>query len=481
MPERAGDRRDESLQAHHIQQSLVSCTREGIAAQVMLVILDYYLIPLGLFLGATTSKIGLMVSIPSLVSSISQLFAVRAIQMAGSRWKLLLNGTLIQAIILAVLAALVYLPIKGKILALIVFLAVFRVIGSLIGPAWGSLVSEYLSQNRRGKYFGMRSRLVGIAGLLSVAFWGIFLDYLRRFTSEAVGFFVLFLAAAGCRLVSRHYISKMVELPLHQTPESEFTLWMFLRRFRESNFVKFIFYVSAITFATQLASPYLSVYMLEGLEFSYLEYMTVHLSSILMGFIAFPLWGKHADVIGNARILKITSMFIPLIPLFWIFARNVYLLAAAEMVSGFIWGGFNLCAINFIYDAVSPDKRVRCLSYFNLINGAAIFAGASLGGFLAERLPPFFGQSFYTLFLISAAVRFAADFFLSPKFREVRADAPHVSVFDLFFSVVGLRPIIGINGELLALTPKQAADFRRRSATDRRHSDRPSAGSENRS
>jgi predicted MFS family arabinose efflux permease len=218
---------------------------------------------------------------------------------------------------------------------------------------------------------------------------------------------------------------------------------MFLRRFRESNFVKFIFYVSSITFATQLSSPYFSVYMIRDLHFGYLEYTYVHLASMVSGLFAFPVWGRHADLVGNAKILKITSFVIPVIPILWIFNKYPLYLVLVETFSGIIWGGFNLCTTNFIYDAVSPDKRVRCLSYFNLINGTAAFAGASLGGLLADKLPPANGSALLSLFLLSGVLRFFADFILSRHFREVREETHPASSVQLFFSVLGIRPMIG--------------------------------------
>jgi MFS family permease len=178
----------------------------------------------------------------------------------------------------------------------------------------------------------------------------------------------------------------------------------------------------------------------------------VHLSSVITALISFPIWGRHADIVGNARILKITSFVIPLIPILWICAPNFIALALVEMFAGFIWGGFNLCSANFIYDAVSPQKRVRCLGYFNLITGTMVFLGASIGGYLADRLPVLWGNKLFFLFMISAFLRFCSDFFLSPHFQEVRAPLKKVSSSTLFFSVAGIRPILGENVEPEALT-----------------------------
>ena len=93
VPRTEPDRRDHTGLAHRIQESLVLSTREGVAAQVMLGIMDFYLIPYALLLGATTQQVGFLVAVPNLLSSVSQFFAVRAVNAAGNRRRLMLIGT----------------------------------------------------------------------------------------------------------------------------------------------------------------------------------------------------------------------------------------------------------------------------------------------------------------------------------------------------------------------------------------------------
>jgi MFS family permease len=433
-----------------VEKSLIACIKEGVVAQIMIGIFDYYLVPFALFLGASTTQIGFLISIPNLLASLSQFFAVKAVEMAGDRKTLLTRGIALQAIAILPICFLAFKLFDhrgAQIIVLISLITIFKVMANIIGPAWGSMVSDYLPENRRGRYFGRRSQIVSVAGIIGLAGWGIFL-YLMKPVSEAWGFFVVFFAATIFRFVSYYYTSKMVDLHMTTNPEDHFTFWMFIRRFKESNFVKFIFYVASITFATQLSAAYFSVYMIRDLHFNYFTYMTIQLSSALIGLITFPIWGKHADMVGNARVLKLTSFIIPLIPLLWVFATHPFQLVVIEAVSGFVWGGFTLCSTNFIYDAVSPPKRIRCLGYFNLVNGVAIFLGASLGGILAERLPSLGGRPpLVTLFLISAVLRFLADLFLSRHFQEVRASIEKTNSTDLFFSVLGVRPLTGMNLE----------------------------------
>ncbi len=421
--------------------SLSVSWKEGVAASIMQAPVDEYLIPLGLCLGATPMDIGFLVAVPHLLGSLSQFFAVRAVELSGSRLKFLVRASLLQALFLIPVLFLPLWVFPSRILVLIAFVTSFRILANLIATVWGGLTSDYLAPEERGKYFGWRSRVTGIAGMATTILGGILLNTFKAF-SAAAGFAILFGITAAARFASSGLLARMQDIPEQKNPADQFTFFMFLRAFRRSNFVKFVFYIAAITFATLLAAPYFSVYMLRDLHFSYLTFMFIHMGSLTASLVSFPVWGKHADRLGNARVLKTTSLLIPLIPTLWIFSSNVLYLFTVEVFSGFVWGGFNLCALNFIYDAVSPGKRVRCLGYFGFINGVATFMGAGLGGYLAERLPLLHGSRILSLFAISAVLRFLSHFVLSGQFHEVRSPVQKSSSMELFFSVVGLRPLL---------------------------------------
>lgn len=454
MPPPSDRRLNASPLDHKIQRSLTMSWREGIGAQTMISVMDTYMTPFALLLGASNAQIGWLVAIPNLLGSICQAFAVEAVEKAGSRLQLLVYGMAIQVSFLLPIGFLVFLPFSDKLSWLIALVAIYKTTSGVIGPAWGSLVSEYLPAHRRGDYFGWRSRILGLTTLCSVIFWGGFLYLMKKNDHAGLGFCLMFVTAAIARFISLLLMTKHADLPLHKAAENNFTFWMFLRRFRESNFVKFVFYVAGITFTTNLSAPYFSVHMLRDMHFDYLSFMLITLASTLTSLIAFPIWGRHADVIGNARILKITGWFIPFIPLLWLASHHVVPLFFVESIAGFIWGGFNLCAVNYIYDAVTPGKRLRCLGYFNLINGTAIFAGASIGGWLSSHLPPILGYPLLSLFVVSAVGRFLVHVSLSGKFKEVRHEVKKVSSFTLFYSVAGIRPLIGRDAETTVITPE---------------------------
>ena len=424
-----------------VRESLRSSYKDGICAAFMAGVTDYYATPAALFLGATIQQIALVTALPNLLSSLSQFFSVRVIYWVGGRLKLLVRLVFSQATLILCIAMLPLLQISHRVELLLILLILSAICGGLAGPAWGSLMSDYVPAKKRGQYFGWRNRTVGAVTVASVVASGLLLNFFHQ-RYYGAGFWMIFTLAAAARYLSGYFISHMDEPPHRKDPASDFTFVMFLRRFRESNFLRFVVFSGCLTFATYLATPFFAVFMLRDLQLSYITYMALQVCSSLAALVALPLWGKHADLVGNVRVLRLSSFLAALIPIFWLFSQTPAYLMGVQMVSGFAWSGVTLSAGNFIYDAVTPQKRVRCIAYFNVINGIALFFGSSLGGYLASRLPPLFGSPLLGLFALSCFCRLAFYLLLSGTFREVRA-AHEVSIQELFFSVVGIRPLVG--------------------------------------
>jgi len=252
------------------------------------------------------------------------------------------------------------------------------------------------------------------------------------------GFMVIFTVAMASRFISWRHLTKMFEPRLAKKTESFFSLWDFLSRTRQSNFARFVFFVAAFNAAVSFASPFFAVYMLRELGFDYLSFVIINISVTLATLLSLQAWGAHTDKSGCISVIRLTSIIIPFLPMLWLISSSKPFLIVVQLISGFAWGGFNLAVSNFIYDAVSEEKRVRCIAYFNLINGLGLFLGASLGGYLVSVIPPINGSRFLSIFLLSGLARMLIRSFMLPNIKEVRKVST-ISNADLFFGVIGLK------------------------------------------
>jgi len=387
---------------------------------------------------ASARHVGILNAIPNLVSAVFQLKSADVTEKMGSRKRTINTFVFLQAVMLVPIALLALFK-GGSPISLIVLVTLFNAFGAFATPAWASLMADLVPGNKRGQYFGWRNKVLGFVLVAASFIAGLILHQMKKF-NVFLGFFLVFILAFLFRLFSWHFLRKMHEPPLSHDNKDHFTLFQFLARIKESNFARFVVFVSAMNFSVNLASPYFAVLMLRDLHFSYLLYTLINITAHFTVYLMMGRWGKHADKVGNLKVMRVTAPLIAILPLLWVIHRNPIYLILVQIVSGFAWSGFNLCASNFIYDAVSPQKRTRCVAYFNVLNGLALCTGALLGGFIVWHLPPLLGYKILTLFVISSALRLLVGLWLSVKLKEVRRVEKARSE-QLFFSVLGMRPL----------------------------------------
>ncbi len=413
-----------------VKKSLKYSILDGAAASAMIGLTQDYIAPFALALRATTAQIGLLSSIPNLAVALFQLTAPSLTERAGSRKGLILPVVLVHALLWLPILLVPYLFPGQPVWWLIAFFTLSTVSGSLSAPAWGSMMADLVPKGVRGRYFGLRGKICGFVALIFFFIGGIIL----HFSSADVflGFAIIFGGAILFRLVSWYFLSIMYEPPLFKASNEHPSLAKVVRSMVSSNLGRFTIYVSLINFATSVAGPFFAVYMLRDLGFDYLTYVAILATATLSNLMFLTFWGKQSDRAGNIKVLRVTSVLVPLVPLLWIGSHQLYYLIPVQILSGFAWAGFSLASANFLYDASVPQNRMQYIALFNVMNGIAVSLGALLGGYLAPNLPPLFGYNLLTLFLISGLLRGVVSATLLRYLSEVR-QVRGISTTELLF------------------------------------------------
>jgi MFS family permease len=429
-----------------VSRALRTSVVEGVFSSLMTGFTQEYLTPFLLLIGGSARHVGFLSAFPNLIASLSQLRTAEITAWLKSRRLMVIIFVFIQcvALLLMTVAALTRTITPSGFIALVVL---FTASSAVAGPAWGSMMSDLVDPAERGRFFGWRSKILGFVTIGAALSAGLVLQVTRQLDIYT-GFGCLFGVAFVSRLISWFYLREMYEPPLSHSREHCFTLIQFLRRLRQSNFAKFVMFVSMMSFTVNLASPFFAVLMLRELGFSYMTYTLVTLMSTFTIYTVIGRWGRHADTIGNLKIIRATAPLIALLPILWLFNRHPLYLLAAQAVSGFAWAGFNLCTSNFIYDAVTPEKRTRCIAYFNVFNGLALSLGALTGGFLLQHLPYLSGSRILSLFVVSSALRLIVGTVMPAMLKEVRP-VEKVKSERIFFSMIGIRPMLGVERKTL--------------------------------
>jgi MFS family permease len=374
-----------------------------------------------------------LTSLPSLLGNLSQLLTLRAMR-RWSRKRITLLGVTSQALSLLFLigvGALYFtLGIRSQLpsLALIAVYTFLALSGAFANPAWSSWMKDVVTRDI-GAYFSRRNRIAGAVSLTCMLAAGFVLDYFKH-THIYLGFCILFLVAFAGRMVSRLLLLRQHEPHFQSDDSAYFTLLQFLRRMRGNNFGRFAIFTSLFSLTTQMGSPFINVYMLKNLHFSYTQYTIVTLASAITALVVLPSWGWLTDRYGSLQIIRLSGMFIPVVALLWFgayfiegYSSRVMMayLIGAQVFAGIVWTGFELATGNFIYDAVTRQRMAICVCYYSILNGFGALVGAFLGGFISSSVFTFFGTTpLHFIFLLSGLGRGAVYLLMVPKLKEVR-------------------------------------------------------------
>ena len=202
--------------------------------------------------------------------------------------------------------------------------------------------------------------------------------------------------------------------------------------------------------------------MLRDLQFSYAQFMANTGMSVLAQFLTLSQWGRISDAFGNRRVLAVTGLMLPLMPLLWVVSPNFWYLLLVQALSGLSWAGFTLGATNFLYDLIVREKRATYLAIHNILAGMGVFCGAILGGYLGVVLPERISFTGFTLvwlspllgvFAISAAARIVVLLALLPGIQEVRK-VRSISFSSVIFRVTRVHALAGLMFDIVGAKPK---------------------------
>jgi predicted MFS family arabinose efflux permease len=90
------------------------------------------------------------------------------------------------------------------------------------------------------------------------------------------------------------------------------------------------------------------------------------------------------------------------VPLMWVFINAAGYVILINLVSGLLWGAYNLASFNYLLMITPPDRRARFSALFQIIVTVSLGIGAALGSLVITH------WGFHAVVIGSAAGRLAA-------------------------------------------------------------------------
>jgi MFS family permease len=359
---------------------------DGLFAAASDNIIITYLVLYILALGATRTQIGLMSSLSSLIAAMLLLPGALLVERFGRRkFFTLLFGGGISRLALIVLALLPFF-IGGVPLVLVAMgLSIVRdAFGNLSFPAWMSFTGEIVPMEGRGRFFGSRNFIAGIAGMVAILLVG---ELITR-TAAPAGYQIALVLAFLLGASSTYSFSRLKD-PRGKQPlpvEGSLSLRAVLVDMRSHPvFVSLTLVMVLWNLSVNIAGPFFNVYMVQNLSFTASMVGITSIVTTVAGLLVMRSIGKLSDRLGPRRVMLISMLLIPLLPASWIFITKFWHVILLNSFGGMFWGAFNLVSFNFLLSLMPPAQRARYSAFFQILVTLALAVGAAVGAWLVTQ------------------------------------------------------------------------------------------------
>lgn len=394
---------------------------------------------------------GLVASLPLLAGGIMQTISPRAVRRFGSHKQWVVCCATIQAVTFLPLVLAAYWGHIGGA-ALLWIVGVYWAAGLATGPAWNTWIGTIVPRTLRAGFFASRTRASQAAILLGFLLGGIVLQWTSANSRVLTAFAALFAVAGLCRLgsvwmLTRHSEPTPIPEKMREIP------WRQMRRHLAAcSGGQLLVYLVVVQAAVQMSGPYFAPFMLEKLQFSYGAYVALISIGYLAKVIALPAWGRLSQRLGAHRLLWIGGIGIVPISAGWILSQNLTYLLVWQVVSGAMWGAYELAFFLLFFESIAEEERTSLLTVYNLFNSTAWVAGSLVGGLILFTCGTSY-HGYLWIFGLSSLGRLLALPLLA------RTQSLKESVVELDVRPVAVRPSTAVlDVPLLPNLPDQVSD-----------------------
>ncbi len=336
-----------------------------------------------LAVGSSREQIGLLSSFSNLASALMLLPGAMLVERIGHRKELavLSGGLLARGMVLGL--ALLPLVLGGSALVwLAMALAVLREAGiNLAFPAWISLTGEMVPMEGRGRYFGGRNFVCGIAGMAITLLSGELITCMGAPQGYQIALFAAFVIGSGAT-----YSFWRLKDPRDGQPvraETKMSLKAALKDiWAHPTFVAFCLIMGLWNFSINIAGPFFNVRMAQDLKFTATMVALTGISSSIASLLVQRKMGEIVDRMGPRRVQALCMLLIPLLPAAWVFITEFWQVALLNVFTGAVWGAFGLVSFNLLLSLTPDAQRARYSAVYQFLVTGSLAAGAATGAWV---------------------------------------------------------------------------------------------------
>ncbi|MGI6209956.1 MAG: MFS transporter [Anaerolineae bacterium] len=366
---------------------------------------------LALRLGASNSLIGLMTSLPALITMVGMIPASAMVERQTRRWPLLLRSLLINRLLFFGVVLIPWL-VPGPYQAVaFVTLLTLRFIPLLpFSAGFDAALADLVPPRLRAQVFSWRNILATAAvvlALLAIRPW-------LEFAPFPLNYQVVYLVGGAAGLVSSMFLAR-IQVPdsaPHVPAEGKRRLDLHtIRQTLAGNreYLRFLVNTLVGNAGAYLASPLYIIYYVRNLDASDGWIAGATLASNVAAMVGYFVWRRLLPRMGEDRALRITWPITGLYPILIGLSGSLNAVILVILWYGVISPGLNLSHYNTLLEVCPQARRPTYISVYSAVNNAFAFVLPMLAVALADAIGLVPVMALSSLLWIAGGVLFSVN------------------------------------------------------------------------
>lgn len=355
------------------------------------------LIAFALTLGAQPLHVGILAAIPFLAQA-AQWPATLLVERVRQRRRIGVWAITAARVVILSMAAIPFAPRDSQLGLLMLSQVLIAVLNGIGGCAVNSWLHQLVPREDLGRFFSRRLLWGTIGGCLATLGAGVLVDHLPAWiapwwpTAErSDAFAVAFVLSALAGFLSSFYLARTPEPMMPPPSATERLRDMLIEPFRHPGFRKLLVFLAAWGLASNVAAPFISVWLIRQNGFPMTAVTSLWVSSQIATAVTLFLWGKLSDRMSNKAVLAVALPAYFACTLALVFGdalRDVgdklAVLYVIHIAMGVAGGGIGLAIGNLGLKCAPQGRGTAYLAAIGVVSAAAGGIAPLIAGSLAQ-------------------------------------------------------------------------------------------------
>ena len=342
--------------------------------------------------GASTFEIGLLAAIPFMVQSL-QLPATLLVERVRQRKRIGVVALTIARTVILAMAALPWIPTGGPTIGLLL-LGQLSICGmsAVAACANNSWFHQLLPARTLGSFFSRRLATGTVLGCAFTRATGWLLEHPPQ-AWAGNAYAIAFSAAGLAGLASSWYLARCAEPRMTDAGPAASMRDKLAAPFRDRNFKRLLLLIAAWSFASNIAAPFLTMYLIQQLGYGMGKVTSLWVVSQAANALTLLAWGRVSDRLSNKAVLSVALPVFFACNLALVFTRvgtpfglALPLLYVVHAIMGAAGGGVGLAIGNIGLKLAPPREATSYLAAVGLVSSIAGGVAPLIGGALGQWL-----------------------------------------------------------------------------------------------